>query len=150
MSIRSVISSRSENRDVTRIIYSRKKKADLYASNLCHTEHGIAFDPHWHDEAKKTFSAILLETSMSKIILLPLVVPLAAGINFEKVWRSLSKLVPPSGRMQIAEVGVNPLVVVDYLILPDALEKAIETLQEVKTQRKGKLPGYLSWCRRRS
>ena len=61
------------NRDVTRIIYSRKKKADLYASNLCHTEHGIAFDLHWHDEVKNIQCNFVGNFNV-EIILLPLVV----------------------------------------------------------------------------
>lgn len=126
------------NRDVTRIIYSRKKKADLYASNLCHTEHGIAFDLHWHDEVKSVQCNFVGNFNVENY-LAAVGCALAAGIDFEKVCEASQKLVPPPGRMQIAEVGVNPLVVVDYSHTPDALEKAIETLQEVKTQRKGKL-----------
>ncbi len=72
------------NRDVTRIIYSRKKKADLYASNLCHTEHGIAFDLHWHDEVKNIQCNFVGNFNVENY-LAAVGCALAAGINFEKV-----------------------------------------------------------------
>ncbi len=127
-----------QNRDVTRIIYSRKREADLYASNIRHTENGIQFDLHWLKQVRNIQCNFVGNFNVENY-LAAVGCALAAGIDFDAICEISQQLVPPPGRMQIAEVGANPMVIVDYSHTPDALEKAIETLQEVKEQRKGKL-----------
>lgn len=125
-------------RDVTRITYSRKTKAELYADNLRHTLQGMEFDLHWKDKSKHVCCNFVGNFNVENY-LAAVGCALAAGIEFDAVCDSSQQLFPPAGRMQIASVGVNPMVVVDYSHTPDALQKAIETLQEVTEQRKGKL-----------
>ncbi len=56
----------------------------------------------------------------------------AQGFAFDKVISILDQIKPATGRMDcIIEPG-KPLVVVDYAHTPDALEKALSTLQETK------------------
>lgn len=61
---------------------------------------------------------------------------LLQGNEFEHILRACSNLEPVPGRMQrlnIYQVGSYPTVVVDYAHTPDALEKALQSLQALKT-----------------
>jgi len=66
---------------------------------------------------------------------------LARGIDWEEVVELLEDLEAVPGRMQQFGGQDAPLVVIDYAHTPDALEKAITSLQHVVRQRQGKL-----WC----
>jgi len=58
----------------------------------------------------------------------------ANGYPLDKVLDVLAKIRPASGRMDCIMNSGKPLVVVDYAHTPDALEKALSTLQEIKPQ----------------
>ena len=62
---------------------------------------------------------------------------IAHGIAFDDAVGLLSGLPAVPGRMQ--QVGERPLVVVDYAHTPDALEKVLQALRPVATQRGGRL-----------
>ena len=64
----------------------------------------------------------------------------ANGYPLDKVLNVLAKIRPASGRMDCIMNSGKPLVVVDYAHTPDALEKALSTLQEIKPQ------GAALWC----
>lgn len=64
----------------------------------------------------------------------------AAGHPLDKVLAALAKIRPATGRMDCIMNPGKPLVVVDYAHTPDALEKALATLQEIKPQ------GAELWC----
>lgn len=64
----------------------------------------------------------------------------AEGYPLDKVLAVLAKIRPASGRMDCIMNSGKPLVVVDYAHTPDALEKALSTLQEIKPQ------GAALWC----
>ncbi|WP_373747008.1 Mur ligase family protein, partial [Neisseria dentiae] len=64
----------------------------------------------------------------------------AAGYPLVKVLPALEKIRPATGRMDCIMNTGKPLVVVDYAHTPDALEKALATLQEIKPQ------GASLWC----
>lgn len=64
----------------------------------------------------------------------------ANGYPLDKVLDVLEKIRPASGRMDCIMNSGKPLVVVDYAHTPDALEKALATLQEIKPQ------GTALWC----
>lgn len=64
----------------------------------------------------------------------------ANGYPLDKVLDVLAKIRPASGRMDCIMNSGKPLVVVDYAHTPDALEKALSTLQEIKPQ------GAALWC----
>jgi len=66
---------------------------------------------------------------------------LMRGIAWERAISSIEKLTSVPGRMQqLGSVG-KAMVVVDYAHTPDALEKTLETLQQVARERQGNL-----WC----
>lgn len=57
----------------------------------------------------------------------------ANGFDFPEVLHALSHIRPATGRMDCVIQEGKPLVVVDYAHTPDALEKALLTLQEIKS-----------------
>ena len=68
-------------------------------------------------------------------------VMLAKGIVWEAAVAKLAALTPVPGRMQQLGGHEVPLIVIDYAHTPDALEKTLNALRPVATQRGGKL-----WC----
>ena len=70
-----------------------------------------------------------------------LAVLLARGITFDKAVSTIEKLESVQGRMQQLGTPGQAMVVVDYAHTPDALQKTLETLQEVAQERQGEL-----WC----
>ena len=69
---------------------------------------------------------------------------LASGMDVLEAAKRLALLNPVSGRMEIVlgnSRSAGPLVIVDYAHTPDALEKVLQTLRPIASQRSGKL-----WC----
>jgi UDP-N-acetylmuramoyl-L-alanyl-D-glutamate--2,6-diaminopimelate ligase len=64
---------------------------------------------------------------------------LAAGESLADIGGVLSRLTFPPGRMQAIGGENAPLVVIDYAHTPDALEKALTTLDDIAKARNGKL-----------
>ena len=67
---------------------------------------------------------------------------LARGESLERCAGALATIVPPPGRMQVANSARDagqPLVVVDYAHTPDAIEQALLCLREMAVARGGKL-----------
>lgn len=64
----------------------------------------------------------------------------AGGHPLPAVLDALARIRPATGRMDCLAYTGKPLVVVDYAHTPDALEKALATLQEIKPQ------GANLWC----
>jgi UDP-N-acetylmuramoyl-L-alanyl-D-glutamate--2,6-diaminopimelate ligase len=66
---------------------------------------------------------------------------LARGVEWDKAVSVIEKLSSVQGRMQQLGTPGQAMVVVDYAHTPDALQKTLETLQEVAQERHGEL-----WC----
>ena len=64
----------------------------------------------------------------------------ATGYDFQAALTALSRIRPATGRMDCIIQPNKPLVVVDYAHTPDALEKALATLREIKQ------PAGSLWC----
>lgn len=62
------------------------------------------------------------------------------GYDFQAALNALSQIRPATGRMDCIINENKPLVVIDYAHTPDALEKALATLQEIKQ------PESSLWC----
>lgn len=65
----------------------------------------------------------------------------ALGVSLQQAVKACGALTPVPGRMEQAEAAApdQPLVLVDYAHTPDALEKALQALQPLATQRGGAL-----------
>jgi UDP-N-acetylmuramoyl-L-alanyl-D-glutamate--2,6-diaminopimelate ligase len=57
---------------------------------------------------------------------------LAAGVALGDTTRVVSALKPVAGRLQMVREKAGPLIVVDYAHTPDALEKVLQTLRDVR------------------
>ncbi|WP_371870592.1 UDP-N-acetylmuramoyl-L-alanyl-D-glutamate--2,6-diaminopimelate ligase [Pseudoduganella umbonata] len=66
---------------------------------------------------------------------------LAKGMPLRAAVDAIEALTPAPGRMQLVGGNDAPMVVIDYAHTPDALEKTIEALRPVATDRGGQL-----WC----
>jgi UDP-N-acetylmuramoyl-L-alanyl-D-glutamate--2,6-diaminopimelate ligase len=66
---------------------------------------------------------------------------LAKGMPLRAAVDAIEALEPPPGRMQLAGGNDAPMVVIDYAHTPDALEKTLEALRPVASDRGGEL-----WC----
>ncbi|MES2017805.1 MAG: UDP-N-acetylmuramoyl-L-alanyl-D-glutamate--2,6-diaminopimelate ligase [Pseudomonadota bacterium] len=66
---------------------------------------------------------------------------MAKGVVLRSALDAIEALTPAPGRMQQVGGQDAPMVVIDYAHTPDALEKTLETLRQVATERGGEL-----WC----
>jgi UDP-N-acetylmuramoyl-L-alanyl-D-glutamate--2,6-diaminopimelate ligase len=66
---------------------------------------------------------------------------LAKGVKLKHAVDAVESLTPAPGRMQLIGGQEAPMVVIDYAHTPDALEKTLEALRQVATERGGQL-----WC----
>lgn len=69
---------------------------------------------------------------------------LASGMDVLEASKRMALLRPVSGRMEMVlgnSRSIGPLVIVDYAHTPDALEKVLNALRPIASQRSGKL-----WC----
>ena len=66
---------------------------------------------------------------------------LAKGVVLKSAVDAIETLVPAPGRMQQMGGSDAPMVVIDYAHTPDALEKTLDALRQVATDRGGQL-----WC----
>jgi UDP-N-acetylmuramoyl-L-alanyl-D-glutamate--2,6-diaminopimelate ligase len=66
---------------------------------------------------------------------------MAKGVLLRSAIEALEALTPAPGRMQQMGGQEAPMVVIDYAHTPDALEKTLETLRQVASERGGQL-----WC----
>jgi UDP-N-acetylmuramyl-tripeptide synthetase len=65
----------------------------------------------------------------------------ALGVPLADAVRACTSLLPVPGRMERLQQAGKPLVAVDYAHTPDALDKALQALRPLATQRGGQL-----WC----
>lgn len=65
-------------------------------------------------------------------ILLVVAALMEQGFGIHEIERGIEKLSPVSGRMQTITALHQPLVIIDYAHTPDALEKALKTINQYK------------------
>ncbi len=108
-------------------------KGDVAGSNLRIDANGIRMDVHTAWGGAKIDSQLLGGFNAYNLLGV-LAVLLASDVKLEDAVRALNKVTPPAGRMQrLGETG-KPLVVVDYAHTPDALEKVLQVLRDIKPQ----------------
>ena len=119
--------------------YGFSKQADIRITDFTASSDGMeaVFQTPWGEGKCRTrllgrFNAQNLAACIALLC--------ANGYPLDKVLDVLEKIRPASGRMDCIMNSGKPLVVVDYAHTPDALEKALATLQEIKPQ------GAALWC----
>ncbi|CAG7599230.1 UDP-N-acetylmuramoyl-L-alanyl-D-glutamate--2,6-diaminopimelate ligase [Candidatus Vallotia tarda] len=120
---------------------SRDSDASLYAIEIRAINTGTAFTV-LSDWGRAEVEVSALGAFNVANLLSVLGVLLAADVPFDTAVSQLAQLEPVNGRMQKFGGRINmgePLVIVDYAHTPDALEKTLEALRQISTQRGGKL-----------
>ena len=100
--------------------------------DLAMNENGMRFEvaTPW---GKASISSAMLGRFNASNLLGTLAVLLVSGIALETAVAALAKVEAVAGRVQQFGGAGKPLVVVDYAHTPDALEKVLQTLREIKT-----------------
>ncbi|MCP1771539.1 UDP-N-acetylmuramoyl-L-alanyl-D-glutamate--2,6-diaminopimelate ligase [Neisseria perflava] len=119
--------------------YGFSDKADIRITAFAASSDGMTVElatpwgnGHWHTRLLGRFNAQNLAACVGVLC--------ANGYPLDKVLNALAQIRPATGRMDCIMNPGKPLVVVDYAHTPDALEKALSTLQEIKAQ------GAALWC----
>ncbi len=130
---------KAERADLAVYGYGFGEQADIRISRFAAASDGmtVALDTPWgngeiHSRLLGRFNAQNLAACVGLLC--------ANGYPLEKVLAALAQIRPATGRMDCIMQPGQPLVVVDYAHTPDALEKAIATLNEIKPQ------GAQLWC----
>jgi len=121
---------------------STQRPARLWARGVRHDDGGLAFEVREDAQALPLHSALIGDFNASNLLLV-IGALRALGVALPDAVRAAERLGPVPGRMQrvrLEAVGL-PEVVVDYAHSPDALEKALQTLQPLARARGGRL-----WC----
>lgn len=108
-------------------------EGDVVGSNLRIDANGIRMEVRtpW---GNSKIESPLLGAFNAYNLLGVLAVLLVSDVKLDDAVRVLNKVSPPAGRMQrLGGVG-KPLVVVDYAHTPDALEKVLQTLHDIRPQ----------------
>ena len=120
--------------------FSCERPARLQAQDICYGDEGLRFAVVEGDERHVLQSRLIGHYNVSNLLgvigaMRALKVPLAAAVA------ACRDLLPVPGRMERLQRPGQPLVAVDYAHTPDALDKALQALRPLATQR-----GGLLWC----
>ena len=120
--------------------YSCVRDARLQAREIGYTAEGLRFviaeGAEWHELRTSLIGQYNVSNLLGVVGMMRAIgVPLANAVN------ACMDLLPVPGRMERINVPGQPLVAVDYAHTPDALEKGLQALRDLATQRGGQL-----WC----
>lgn len=104
---------------------------DLQASNIQLTIHGTSFELSYASEVVVINTVVLGEFNIYNLLAV-FAGLIANGVEFTRLPVIALQLKPVIGRMDATIIIGKPLVVVDYAHTPDALEKALQTLQQIE------------------
>ena len=121
-----------------------KRLHAIFSSGMQFKENGYRGMFEWQDRSKTEVSVPVVGDFNLSNCLAVWACLLASGMDVLEAAKRLALLNPVSGRMEIVlgnSRSAGPLVIVDYAHTPDALEKVLQTLRPIASQRSGKL-----WC----
>lgn len=107
------------------------ESGDLRADNLHLSSSGISFDLLYQGMKQEIKVAVVGRFNVYNLLAV-FATLLVKQVAWEKLAEIALQLKPVTGRMDALIIANKPLVVVDYAHTPDALEKALSTLQEIK------------------
>ena len=117
--------------------FSKKIKV-LHAQTVQAQADGLEAALVWEGEKAVIHTQLLGRFNLSNLLQV-IACCLAKGLGFRETLDRAAALKPPAGRMEVLGGGDQPLVVVDYAHTPDALEKALDALEETALARGGRL-----------
>jgi UDP-N-acetylmuramyl-tripeptide synthetase len=119
---------------------SSQHAARLHAADIGYGDAGLRFTVV--EGAERHVLATGLVGQFNVANLLGVVAAMRAlGVPLADAVRACTSLLPVPGRMERLQQAGKPLVAVDYAHTPDALDKALQALRPLATQRGGQL-----WC----
>ncbi len=121
-----------------------KRLHAIFSSGMRFKDYGYQGVFEWQDHGRTEVSVpVVGDFNLSNCLAVWTCV-LASGMDMLEASKRIALLKPVSGRMEMVlcnSRSSSPLVIVDYAHTPDALEKVLNTLRPIATQRAGKL-----WC----
>lgn len=121
-----------------------KRLHAIFSSEMRLKDNGYQGAFEWQDHGKSELCVpVIGEFNLSNCLAVWSCL-LASGIELIEAGKRIALLRPVSGRMEMvlgSAGNTGPLVIVDYAHTPDALEKVLNTLRPIATNRNGKL-----WC----
>ncbi|NLY64398.1 MAG: bifunctional UDP-N-acetylmuramoyl-L-alanyl-D-glutamate--2,6-diaminopimelate ligase MurE/UDP-N-acetylmuramoyl-tripeptide--D-alanyl-D-alanine ligase MurF [Alcaligenaceae bacterium] len=108
-------------------------------------DYGLAFNLYSPHGEAQVLTRLLGEHNISNLLLVAGVLQ-AMGWEIANIVKTIVLLEPVPGRLQIvkgvkpaSDIGMQPLIVVDYSHTPDSLERALDALRPTAQARRGKL-----------
>lgn len=114
------------------LTYGLSTDADLYATDIQFRAQGMEFKVHCQGQSAD-FKTQLIGRFNIYNILAAATVSLIQGHSLEDLSNAVLSLPPVPGRLERVANAKNLNIFVDYSHTPDALEKALQTLQEMRT-----------------
>ncbi|MBD3156608.1 hypothetical protein GF369_02145 [Candidatus Peregrinibacteria bacterium] len=130
------IKTLSDDKEHNHILYSQKKKADVWASDIRQTEEGLSFTVHYGDEDSFTAFVPLYGEYQLSIVLPAIIAARETGIPVQTIQETLKGYHLPPGRMTLIE-GIDNLLLLDssYNASPEAVKEALHVLHFFGTKR---------------
>ena len=120
----------NEPTDATRLSFSTTfKSADVTSFNPTFSAQGLSFSLTINEQSVQVTAPLMGSFNLSNLTLVIGVATLL-GHDLGDVERSVSKIQPVPGRMEVISSSSEPCVIVDYAHTPDALEKALIACRE--------------------
>ena len=110
----------------------------LLADALQAAPGGLRFALHWEGQRHDLQVRLVAPFNVSNLLAVAGAL-LCRGLPADDIARSIARLTPPEGRMQLLGGVGEPLVVIDYAHSPDALAKVLEAVRETAAARRGRL-----------
>jgi len=120
--------------------YSCVRQARLQAREIGYTDQGLRFLIAEGDESHTLQTSLIGQYNVSNLLCV-IGMMRATGVPLAAAVAACADLLPVPGRMERLNEPGKPLVAVDYAHTPDALEKGLQALRDLATQRSGEL-----WC----
>ncbi|MFZ4119489.1 MAG: UDP-N-acetylmuramoyl-L-alanyl-D-glutamate--2,6-diaminopimelate ligase [Polynucleobacter sp.] len=121
-----------------------KRLHAIFSSGMRFKDYGYQGVFEWQDHGRTEVSVPVVGDFNLSNCLAVWSCLLASSMDVLEASKRIALLKPVSGRMEMVlcnSRSSSPLVIVDYAHTPDALEKVLNTLRPIATQRAGKL-----WC----
>jgi UDP-N-acetylmuramyl-tripeptide synthetase len=119
---------------------SCQEPARLVADDIGYDAQGLRFTVREGQERHPLATSLIGQYNVSNLLGV-IGAMRASGVALARAVRACGGLLPVPGRMERLTEPGKPLVAVDYAHTPDALDKALQALRPLASQRGGKL-----WC----